>query len=250
MCGVNITKLSLPLAVLAVAFASEVRAQTFPSVFPYSSTIEVYPEPSIYAPSSVVTRTARGTFMRPTYFTSINYPWLYGAHTYGLYEPGSWAGSGAALGQPFSSTPVGGTLGPPATPSRAHLVNAPITSLSMTELNMTPPTLPKLSALTARNTSLRTTDLGASAVVDIIVPSKATVWVDGQLLDQEGSTRRYISAMLLPRQQRIHEVKVRWTELGEPVILESAVAVQAGDAKTVNFRETSSTGTSTLRARP
>lgn len=209
------------LAALIIAAPGLARAQGYddgPS--PYEAVFRSRAARPLYASSSAITRAETGTFMRPTYFTSINYPWIYGAYNYGLYEPGSWAASGEALPTPLTSRPTPGTLGP--RPDRL-----PPSVSGVPESFWRKPTTAKLTSA----------DIGPAAVIDIRLPSKAQVWIDGRPLEQAGPLRRIVTPPMQSRQSRSYEVRVRWVELFEEMLYERQVTVRSGDHKTLTFPE-------------
>ncbi len=92
------------------------------------------------------------------------------------------------------------------------------------------------------------------AHLNVLVPSDATLWIQGQEMDQTGSFREFVSPPLVASQRYTYEVQARWNVNGKDVTQTRKVPIRAGERVDVDFtnppRAPEDTGTSTLRARP
>jgi uncharacterized protein (TIGR03000 family) len=163
---------------------------------------------------------ATGTL--PTYMTSINYPWIYGAYGY-QYAPGSFTyGAGQSS---FTTAPtVYGVYVPPASSLTAYRV--------FPDTAMTP--------------------IQTTASVDVRLPADAELRFEGVPMMLRGTLRRFTTPALDPAGNYIYTVSATWTENGQEVTRNRQVGIRAGDRLTIDFTTPTNgeTGTSTLRTRP
>jgi uncharacterized protein (TIGR03000 family) len=150
----------------------------------------------------------------PIFLTSINYPGLYGAYTYGVpahaYNTRPSAPTFHGILDTVSVSPAAPAILPPAEPVREN------------------------------------------AYVNVLVPSEASLWIQDVRMDRTGSVREFVSPPLAPGQDYTYTVRASWTENGRDVIRQRVVHVAPGDRIDVDLltppaREESTT---TLRARP
>jgi uncharacterized protein (TIGR03000 family) len=77
-----------------------------------------------------------------------------------------------------------------------------------------------------------------TARVNVRLPDPgARVWVEGQLTQQRGERRQFVSPPLDPDGNYRYEVRARWTENGRDVESTRTVAVRANGVATVDFTE-------------
>jgi uncharacterized protein (TIGR03000 family) len=158
----------------------------------------------------------------PTYMTSINYPWTYGAFTY-PYAPG-FTQPGLQPSQ-FTTSP--------------NLYSAYATPGSVSN--------PGDSVL---NVALR--PLQTIAYVNVWVPAGAELRFEGIPTEPRGTFRHFATPPLIPGREYSYEISATWTENGQQVTRNRHVAIRAGDRLYVDFRmpEAAEAGASTLRTRP
>lgn len=72
--------------------------------------------------------------------------------------------------------------------------------------------------------------------LEILVPERAEVWIDGVRMRTENGRCRYVSMPLSPGQENYYEVTARWHENGEPVSRHQRVVLRAGERNSVIFR--------------
>lgn len=162
-------------------------------------------------------------FNRPTYMTSINYPWLYGGHFY----MGGSQGSGLLESFPRSYESTGSTFNP----------DAPLPSYN---------SLRSVSGVNGAST-LRTAGT-ARATINVRVPADAEVWFQGQRMTPTGTLRHFYSPPLTADTDFQYEVRALWSRSGEPVSVNRTVSVRAGEHLEVDLTAPpKSSSTSTLR---
>lgn len=64
----------------------------------------------------------------------------------------------------------------------------------------------------------------------------AQVWMDGKLMSQSGTRRRFLTPSLNPDKQYVLEVQVRWVDEAGPQTRTRKVSVSAGDSRDVIIR--------------
>jgi uncharacterized protein (TIGR03000 family) len=74
-----------------------------------------------------------------------------------------------------------------------------------------------------------------TATVQVLVPANADVWFDGNKSTDFGPMRTVSTPSLQPGKTASFEVKVSWTENGQPVTRTQRVDVQAGNQRVMNF---------------
>jgi uncharacterized protein (TIGR03000 family) len=163
--------------------------------------------------SAVVGRSA------PLFLTSINYPGVYGAYTYGV--------PAYAYNTRTSAPTYHGILEP------IYLTTRPAT-------DVLPPATP--AADLARR----------PAYVNVHVPSEAGLWIQDVKMGQPGSVREFVSPPLAPGEDYTYTVLASWTENGREVVQKRVVHVAAGDRVDVDLLTASTPpqSSTTLRARP
>ena len=159
---------------------------------------------------------------QPTYMTSINYPWTYGAFTY-PYAPG--------FNQP-------------------GLQPAPFTSSPNLYSAYSAPGSASAPGETILNTALR--PLQMVAYVNVWVPAGAELRFEGVSTEPRGSFRHFATPPLVPGREYTYDISATWNENGQQVSRTRHVAIRAGDRIYVDFRmpEAAEAGTSTMRTRP
>jgi uncharacterized protein (TIGR03000 family) len=95
------------------------------------------------------------------------------------------------------------------------------------------------------------TAAGEPARVNVLVPSEATLTIQGQRMTQTGSYREFVSPPLVPGQDYTYTLRATWNENGREASAERAVHVAAGSRIDVDLTTAprSETG-STLRTKP
>jgi uncharacterized protein (TIGR03000 family) len=77
---------------------------------------------------------------------------------------------------------------------------------------------------------------GGTARVKVTLPDAgAQVWFEGQLTQQRGTQRGFVSPRLGPGQEYVYDVRARWTENGRAVEQTRTVRVRADGVATVDF---------------
>lgn len=132
----------------------------------------------------------------PITMTSINYPGVYGAHTYGIL-PGFQGVTPVMQGTYISKGTT--AYGPTAVES---------------------------------NPSLAAT---STALVDVNLPADADLRFEGIRVSQPGSLRRFISPPLMPGRNYNYDISATWTDNGRQVTQTRKVLVRAGDHISVDF---------------
>jgi uncharacterized protein (TIGR03000 family) len=158
----------------------------------------------------------------PTYMTSINYPWTYGAYTYpyapGINQPGLQRGQ-------FTTGP--NIYNIYATPGSAFGPGENVLNTAMRPLQTT-------------------------AYVNVWVPSGAELRFEGMPTEPRGSFRHFVTPPLIPGREYTYDISATWTEYGQQVSKTRHVAIHAGDRLYVDFRmpEATEMGASALRTKP
>jgi uncharacterized protein (TIGR03000 family) len=152
----------------------------------------------------------------PFFMTSINYPGVYGAHTYGV---GAYA---------YQTRPANRAWASPQ----------------------------DLSVDTTRYSTTATARAGTVAYVDVKLPADATLWVEDVKMSQRGALRQFVSPPLDPDRNYTYSIRASWMENGQEVVRDREVRVRAGDRTEVDLMtmppatSPGERGTSTLRTRP
>jgi uncharacterized protein (TIGR03000 family) len=177
------------------------------------------PDMNGYPPRSYAS-IATGTL--PTYLTSINYPWMYGAYGY-YYAPGS---------RVFGAMPSQGTLGPTIYGTYLPPEN------SLYAYRVIPDTA--------------STPLVTTANINVIVPPDAELRFDGTLTGETGNVRHFVTPTLIPGNSYAYDVSATWLDNGHQVTSDRHVTFQTGEHLTIDFTTPppAPERTSTLRAAP
>jgi len=77
--------------------------------------------------------------------------------------------------------------------------------------------------------------VATSVVVNVRVPADAQVWFENQQTSVTGTLRRFESPALAPGKEFFYEIRVGWTENGQPVERTRRVPVHAGDRINLDF---------------
>jgi uncharacterized protein (TIGR03000 family) len=103
-----------------------------------------------------------------------------------------------------------------------------------------------------RPVATQTAPAGETATVNVLVPSDATVWLQGQEMSETGSYRQFVSPPLTAGQRYRYQVQASWRENGRDVTQTRSVPIRAGQRVDVDFTQPQPAPerTSTLRARP
>lgn len=160
------------------------------------------------------------TASRPTYLTSINYPWMYGS-----YGDMSAPSSLVLSGQPSYYD---------VAPTIYNVYETPTRSLTGYRY------IPDTGAMPVPTT----------ATVDVRLPAEAELRFDGVLLNQGGGLRRFVTPPLTPGDRYIYHVHATWTENGRDVAQDRDVTFRPGDQVNIDFLTPPSaneTGTRSLR---
>lgn len=182
---------------------------------------EYYPSVSGFAPSYVYPLGPSTFRMRPTYLTSINYPWQYGAYNTFLSGEAPTFGREEEYLRTVRSFESAPNVSAPAPLGTAYL-----------------------RAQGAR-------PVGAVAWLDVRVPAEADLWVQGQRMTVTGAERRFTSPSLTPGRDYTYDVRATWSEEGRSVTQERRVTVRAGDRIGLDLRSTPiTTEEPTLRTAP
>ena len=156
----------------------------------------------------------------PIFMTSINYPGLYGAH---MASVPAVAYNTRTSADRFVSLAATAPLPPPPPP--------------VTE-TPSPPAPPGPAADAAR--------------VNVLLPSEATLTIQGVPMSQTGAFREFISPPLVPGPDYRYTIRAAWTANGRPVTQERVVHVRPGERVDVDLMTSPPPreSTSTLRPRP
>jgi uncharacterized protein (TIGR03000 family) len=131
----------------------------------------------------------------PTLMTSINFPGVYGAATYGV------------AAERYNTRPY--AMQPGAT-----VLRATITPYSSVAEPTTPP-----PAVTQRE----------AAYLDVRLPSDAKLYVEGVEMSQTGYLRQFVSPPLDPFRKSTYNLRATWEENGKPVEQLRTVRIRGGD---------------------
>jgi uncharacterized protein (TIGR03000 family) len=202
--------------------STETSVQDNPALPPSTKALGDNPSPPYYPPTYYQVPTS---FNRPTYMTSINYPWLYGGH----YYMGGTMGSAERESFPVNYRHNRSTFNP----------DAPLPASS---------SLVSVSGVNGFETTL-TAALADRAIIDVHVPADAEVRFQGLLMTQPGSVRRFYSPPLSPDLRYEYQVRAMWTQNGRPVAVTRTIPVRAGEHIDVNLEASSSEMQPTLRTR-
>jgi uncharacterized protein (TIGR03000 family) len=156
----------------------------------------------------------------PTYLTSINYPRIYGAYSYGMAPEGYFYGG---MPSPYAVAPDGFRSMYP--PSVAPALSTPIVEPFPTD---------------------------GVAHITVNLPLDAELWFENVKTALTGSSRRFVSPPLLPGRSYVYTVRATWTENGREVTQSRQVQVSGGQRLSIDFTPTALTGegSPTLRTRP
>jgi uncharacterized protein (TIGR03000 family) len=92
---------------------------------------------------------------------------------------------------------------------------------------------------------------GEAARVNVLVPSEATLTIQGQRMTQTGSYREFVSPPLVPGQDYTYTVRATWNDNGREASAEKSVHVAAGSRVEVDLMTAARPETgSTLKTRP
>jgi uncharacterized protein (TIGR03000 family) len=168
-------------------------------------------------------------FNRPTYYTSINYPWLYGGHM--LHGGPRGATERDAL---------------PVTYRLNHSTFNPSAPLPAYNSQYS------ISGTRGLYTNIYTSRLTPTpATIDLHVPPSADIWIQGRRLDADGTHRHFVSPPLNPDLSYTLDIRAAWRENGEARSFTQQFSVRAGDHKDVDLLSpTDSTMRPVLRAAP
>jgi uncharacterized protein (TIGR03000 family) len=75
-----------------------------------------------------------------------------------------------------------------------------------------------------------------AALLCVECPPEATVWLEGQAMNQSGAVREYVSPTLEPGVSYTYSVRARWLHQGQPLEQVQSVEVQAGQTRVVVFQ--------------
>jgi uncharacterized protein (TIGR03000 family) len=158
----------------------------------------------------------------PTYMTSINYPWMYGAYGY-YYAPGRFV---------FGATPSEGTQAP---------------TLYGTYL---PPENSVYAYRVIPDTA--STPVVTTANIDVVVPPDAELRFDGTLTAETGTVRHFVTPALIPGNAYAYDISATWAENGRQVTSNRHARFQTGERLTIDLTAPppAEERTSTLRAAP
>jgi uncharacterized protein (TIGR03000 family) len=158
----------------------------------------------------------------PVFYTSINFPGIYGSYSFGVVASGYRTYPRLSLYPPAVTTPATMVAGIPPTD----------------EL----PT-PRASATPAPPAE----DI---AYVNVRVPPEATLWFQGVRMTKGGSVRDFVSPPLPVGKPFTYTARAIWMENGQEVSRERQIQVRAGDRVDIDFLLPETTEPPTLRTRP
>lgn len=75
----------------------------------------------------------------------------------------------------------------------------------------------------------------SQALVNVQVPSEATVWFNGEATKQTGSNREFSTSGLTPGQSYQYTVRARWTDNGQVVDRTRNITVHGGERRRIEF---------------
>jgi uncharacterized protein (TIGR03000 family) len=156
----------------------------------------------------------------PTYMTSINYPWIYGAYGY-QFAPGRFALGAEQSYYTTAPTTYGADVGLDAS-MRANRV------------------LPDTAQ----------TPLNRSATIDVRLPADATLSFQGTRMNQTGQLRHFVTPPLAAGNTYTYDVAASWMENGREVSRTRNVTIRPGDRLQLDLTTVAPEESPTLRARP
>ncbi|HJT78393.1 MAG TPA: TIGR03000 domain-containing protein [Gemmataceae bacterium] len=88
------------------------------------------------------------------------------------------------------------------------------------------------------------------AHLNVQLPSEASLWIQGQEMNETGGFREFVSPPLTPGQRYTYEVQARWNENGKAVTQTRTVPIRAGQRVDVDFTNPppAPEGTATMRS--
>ncbi len=189
----------------------------YASPYAYGRYYHYYDGPSTAQAYSPLIEAPSSVFM-----TSINYPGQYGSITIGVP---AYRYITRPDGMSFYRVPSG-------------LVELP------RDVEITP----------ARPVTTETAPAGEPVHLNVLVPSEASLWIEGQpMTNQSGSFREFVSPPLTPGVNYTYTVRASWQEDGREVSQTRSVPVHAGERHDVDFTNPEpapdTSRTSALRAR-
>jgi uncharacterized protein (TIGR03000 family) len=179
-----------------------------------------YYSPTAYEAYSPVLEARSGIFM-----TSINYPGLYGGY--------------------FASVP---SVTYNTRPSASNFYTAGVADVLPPRTVTITPTVraaPEPEPAATPETTAR---------VNVLVPTDATLFIQGTRMNQTGSYREFVSPPLVPGEDYTYNVRAVWNENGQEVRRDQVVRVRPGERFEVDMTRLPAPreepGSSTLRTRP
>jgi uncharacterized protein (TIGR03000 family) len=165
----------------------------------------------------------------PSYLTSTSYPAIYGRWTYGhaVITHGLYTGLPAPYtNYPETYTPRSAPVASTNVPTEYYLTGAR-------------PELGTGTLVMPQNVSMATLSALAPATIDIEVPETAEVYIQGRLMSQRGTLRRFVSPQLNPGLAYSYDVVAVWHEGDQDVRRVQRTVVRAGEYAKMSFVPTS-----------
>jgi uncharacterized protein (TIGR03000 family) len=119
-----------------------------------------------------------------------------------------------------------------ATPGYASFYNYPVTSSYLdTTVRLPEEYAPPMPPADANAAAADTT-----AQLTVRVPADADIWIDGEVTQQTGAVRKFVSPPLSPGEYT-YQVRARWMQDGRQVVQTRRIPVSPGERRTVDFMQ-------------
>jgi uncharacterized protein (TIGR03000 family) len=173
------------------------------------------------------------------YYVPGRHPLQYSGNLYGPYA----LQYGTGLGLPYY-----GAGGPINSGQTTNIYNSPINTGSP-NVNLSgqfgtqgyqsnyPPSGPLINPTINLSVNNGASTAPRPADVEVRVPSDAVLWFEGVRMKQTGSQRSFISPPLQPGKEYKYNVRIQWTENGQPVEQTRTIIVRAGEQVQVDFTQ-------------
>jgi uncharacterized protein (TIGR03000 family) len=153
---------------------------------------------------------------------------FYPGYPYGYYP---YPGYVAPYPVPVVVPVVPTVSGVPAVPAVAEPKVLPAPNVDEPTLSAAP-AVPNNSPTSAVSTKAN----NDTALVRVLLPADARLWLQGEATSLTGSERVFASQPLTPGMAYTYQIKARWTQNGRPVEQSATVKVFANKTTTVEFR--------------
>jgi uncharacterized protein (TIGR03000 family) len=92
---------------------------------------------------------------------------------------------------------------------------------------------------TANSTGAEAATDARAAVLRVLLPADAELWIAGEVTSSRGPERLFVTPLLKSGGSYSAEIRARWFDNGREVVRGQTVTVYPGDRRTIDFRTTS-----------